>query len=82
MVPNAPCGVESPPLSDTFGFLKRLFLMHRVELKGPYQIFLYSQDVEFLMHRVELKVKNRLKSSSQSSPFLMHRVELKGDGKK
>ncbi len=37
--------------------MKFSFLMHRVELKGAYDIVISVAIVLFLMHRVELKVK-------------------------
>ncbi len=53
-VPNAPCGVERPPLGGWRWVLKA-FLMHRVELKAPGAFLPSSNRLMFLMHRVELK---------------------------
>ena len=56
LVPNAPCGVESlgKPLKDRKNG-KKVFLMHRVELKANKPIGSNGTLTVFLMHRVELK---------------------------
>ncbi len=53
-VPNAPCGVERRGYTCSLT-LGRLFLMHRVELKGHNNAYGKPSTLAFLMHRVELK---------------------------
>ncbi len=53
-VPNAPCGVERNVNFYTVLYL-RVFLMHRVELKGIFSSPALRGLALFLMHRVELK---------------------------
>ena len=56
LVPNAPCGVESVMISALRIKSLSVFLMHRVELKGPAKVrWGEVLKISFLMHRVELK---------------------------
>ena len=54
LVPNVPCGVESPPTHPTRRW-HDLFLMYRVELKAGYTNHRNYNCEKFLMYRVELK---------------------------
>ena len=54
MVPNAPCGVESPSIQLS-QLVSLGFLMHRVELKAKPRTTDAASRLGFLMHRVELK---------------------------
>jgi len=55
-----------------------LFLMYRVELKGPSPAEVEPSETSFLMYRVELKDGRKGWGDRKEQEFLMYRVELKG----
>ena len=77
IVPNAPCGVESP-CGGYNSPSPPSFLMHRVELKGDFAIEI-DNGVYVPNAPCGVERSQRFSHSGKDPSFLMHRVDLKGN---